>query len=252
MKNSIKFIAALLMCLFIQNIQAQTDKNSTDKKNEIGVNLGPIVASALGSMPYNQPFGITYKRVVNKWAFRANLSYSGYRSHNYGLQSREIFHTDSTYDVRTTDWSGNAFTGRIGVEYRHRFEKGFYLVGGLDAVGIFSKYNMEVLELNYSHDSADVVGASKDTYIRTFLGSSILSQEERISKQLGIGASLGLIVPISKRWWLLGQCRFDSYFGSIEVISSDKVSGAITQSKSRSFDFRGGPLLSELSLFYRF
>lgn len=60
------------------------------------------------------------------------------------------------------------------------------------------------------------------------------------------------MLPIGKRWWLLGQYRVDSYFGPTKTTTTDKIKGTTVKNNSTTFDFNAGPALTELSLFYRF
>ncbi len=222
------------------------------KKNEIGINVGPIVLLMLGATPYSQPPGLTYKRVFNKLAFRTNFTFKPSGNDLFKSTTDRTKVNDTTLIWTTTNRKNRSFVGRIGVEYRHKLKIGWYLVTGIDILGQYSIYNRQILQATFKIDSIGGSGTAEPTYHTTYKEGKKLLEEKVITKQVGIGLTIGTLIPLGKRWLVLAQFRADGYVGPANSKTIDFVTGKSVNSSSTSFDFNAGVALSELSLFYRF
>lgn len=254
MTTSKFFIWTLVIMLFLasNNIWGQTDSTRTsNKKNEIGLNIGPIILVTLGGTPYPQPIGLTYKRVFNKWAFRANFTFKPYNN-SWLYNTNEQTQINDTNYIRTNTRRSRSYIGRIGIEYRHKFKKGWYLVGGIDFHAQYTNSNRQINEQVYKIDSVGNYGTAEQFNHTTLKYHKNLLEEKAITKQMGIGISAGLMIPAGKRWWVIAQFRADSFFGTTTRATTDNITGKTYGGSTTTFDFDTGPAISEVSLFYRF
>ncbi len=244
-------------CLFfvLLSIQTYGQKDSTvlrNRKNEIGLNVGPIVLVMLGATPYSQPLGLTYKRLFNKWAFRTNFTFKPIDNTAFSSITENTKINDTTLVWRTTNRNTKSFIGRIGIEYRHKFKRGWYFVAGLDIQGQHSVYNRAITQATFKIDSVGNSGTAEQFYHTTLQDHKNILEEKTIVKQIGIGLTLGTIVPLSKRWLILAQFRADGFVGPSNTKTTDFLTGKSVNNTSTTFDFNTGAAVSELSLFYRF
>lgn len=251
--KNIILTTSVFFVLTIQQIHGQTDSTiSINKKNEIGLNVGPVILVLLGSPPYSQPLGLTYKRVLGKWAFRTNLTFKPSANDPYNSVTEKTKVNDSTLIWSTTNRRNWSLAGRIGVEYRYKFKRGWYLVTGIDIHGQQSVNNRAITAASYKIDSIGNSGTAEQFYHTTFKEQNNLLEEKVITKQVGLGLTVGTIIPLSKHWLILAQIRADGSVGPSNRKTTDFVTGKTTSSSSTSFDFNTGAAFSELSLFYRF
>ncbi len=251
--KNIILTTSFFFVLTTQQIYGQTDSTTlTNKKNEIGLNVGPVILAMLGSPPYSQPFGLTYKRVFNKWAFRTNLTFKPISNDAYSSITEKTKVNDSTLIWITYNRRNWSLTGRIGIEYRHKFKRGWYFVTGVDIHGQHSVNNRAITEANFKIDSIGNSGSAEQFYHTTFKEQKNLFEEKVTIKQVGLGLTIGTIIPLSKHWLILAQFRADGSVGPSNRKTTDFVTGKTVNSSSTSFDFNTGAAFSELSIFYRF
>lgn len=255
MKRTTISMVALATCstLLAGNLFSQSDTlPARCKKNEIGVNIGPLVLVALGAEPYAQAFGITYKRVYGKWALRTNLSFVpplNLITENY--TERKLFN-DSIYSHQTTFNRNRNYTGRLGLEYRNTFKNGWSFVIGGDLLGHYAVNNRYILNSVFKVDSIKGAGTANPTIFASQKEQKKLLDEDITRTQMGIGLTVGLIVPFNKHWCAQAQYRIDAMAGPQKKTTNDFVAGKTTRSNNTVFDFSSGAAVSELSLFYRF
>lgn len=236
-----------------QQIYGQTDSTtSLNKKNEIGLNIGPVVLVMLGSSPYSQPLGLTYKRVFSKWAFRTNFTFKPSSNDAYSSITEKTKVNDSTLIWNTTSRRNWSLVGRVGVEYRYKFKRGWYFVTGIDLQAQHSVNSKAITVANYRIDSIGNSGSAEQFYHTTYKEQKNLLEEKVITKQVGVGLTVGTIIPLSKHWLILAQFRADGGVGPSNRKTTDFVKGKTISSSSTSFDFNTSAAFSELSLFYRF
>jgi hypothetical protein len=223
---------------------------TTTKRNEIGLNIGPMLLVALGAAPYSQPLlGITYKRVIGKWAFRTNFTMRIYDDPPAGEQ---IVTVDSLYRVRTNSMKHAYYTVRAGMEYRIQLKTRCWLVAGVDLQGRLLQTSRRIYQTNYAITSIINPGTA-DVHYQTGSGStSTLAEEDSREQLAGLGLTAGLMIPVGKRIWILGQCRFDSFYGPGQRTFKDNVAGTTNKYKYNSFYFDVEGALAEVYLFFRF
>jgi len=244
---------SIIFVLTTNQLHGQSDSTATkNKKNEIGLSVRPIILVTLGGTPYAQPIGLTYKRVFNKWAFRTNFTFKPYDNSFFFNNTEQIQTNDTTYHIRTTTNRSRSYIGRIGIEYRHKFKKGWYFVSGVDIQGQYTDASRHITEATYKIDSIGSLGTAEQFNYSTFKNHKNLLDEKTITKQIGLGLTIGAMVPVGKRWWVLAQFRADSFMGPSTTTTTDHVTGKTTSSSQTTFDFETGAAISEVSLFYRF
>lgn len=232
---------------------AQSDTTKfTQKKNELGINVGPIVVSMFGSAPYSQPFGITYKRVLGKWAMRTNLSFLPTGGQGFSSETNKTKLNDSTLVWTTVNRNKQTVTGRIGAEYRHQFQNGWSLITGVDLQAQQSVYKRTITEAEFAIDSIGNAGGVETFYHTTFRSQRNTIQEKNLQKQVGLGFTLGALVPLTKNWLIAAQFRADLYAGTSHRTTTNLLTGKSVNNHFTSIDFNVGPAFSELSLYYRF
>jgi hypothetical protein len=255
MKRCKKIIltTSVLVVLATQQFYGQTDSTtSLNKKNEFGLTVGPVVLIMLGSPPNSQPLGLTYKRVLSKWAFRTNLTFKPSSNDAYSSITERTKVNDSTLIWNTASKRNWSLAGRIGVEYRYKFKRGWYLVTGIDIHRKHSVNNRAITEAYYKIDSIGNSGSAEQFYHTKYKEQKNLLEEKVITKQVGLGLTVGAIIPLNKKWLILTQFSADGSVGKSNRKTTDFVKGKTTSSSSTSFDFNTSAAFSELSLFYRF
>ncbi len=255
MKNTNIIVLKIIILIVFSTNKLYSQKDSTilkNKKNEIGLNIGPILLVTLGSSPYSQPINITYKRVFNRWAFRTNVSLKPAYANEYPNFLERIKINDSTLlqtNNSIKDWS---FAGRIGIEYRYQFKRGWSFVTGLDIVGLNYVYSRIITQDKYKIDTVSNSGTALQFYNLTPINQKRTYEEKITNLQFGLGLTLGTMIPLGKNWLILGQLRLEGTAGSQNTKSTDFLTNKSFNNKSSVFNFNTGATFTELSLFYKF
>lgn len=246
------FIHTLVLITVSGRAIAQADSSKVRlKKNEIGLNVGPLILLSLGGSPYAQPPGITYKRVQGKVAVRLNYTIKPDNEQGYGDNSTTSAMTDSTITLNIMSRSTNKRIGRAGAEYRHQLKGGWFLVGGLDASGQYTRTLNQINQMTLRIDYISNPGTADQSYHTSFKETKSLLYQAVIAKQVGAGLSIAAMIPLKKRWLLAAQMRADAFFGRSTITTTDHVAGTTTTTTRRNNSIDWGPAVSELSVFYR-
>lgn len=178
----------ILSLVFVDNpVNAQVDSiKVANKRNEVGLNIGPVILVMLGGTPYSQPIGITHKKIFKKWGFRSNFTFKPIANSIYESYSEKIQTNDTTLFMRTTNRNNKSYIGRIGVEYRHRFKCGWHFVGGIDLQAQHSVDNTNITEAVFRIDSISNYGTAQQSYNTAFKEQNSLYDEKIISKHVGL------------------------------------------------------------------
>lgn len=243
------FIASAFFILLTSQTFAQKE-SSTIYKNEFGVHVGPLASVALGGDFFASPLGLVYKRVQGNLAFRTNFNYQNLSSPSSNNERRMI--SDSSFSIRSSNYKNHTFTGGIGMEYRYTFYKGLVLTAGGDIVTVLSNERKNIDRRTERIDSIWNPQSSDPTIFSTTTGFDNLSNERINTTRFGLSTSIGLLVPIGKRFWLSGTYRMYYVVGPSRVVSNDNIAGSKKDYTATSFDFFSSAGISELSLFYRF
>jgi len=234
-------------------IDAQSDSaHASFKKNEIGINIGPVALVMLGAEPYTQAHGLTYKRVFGKWALRSNFTFLPPFNFMAETYRERTPLNDSTYTLKTTYNRNRSYTGRIGLEYRNTFKNGWAFVIGGDVQGRYTTDNRYITNNVFKIDSIKGRGTADQILFATNKEQSKLLEEKTTKTLFGASLTVGLIVPFSKHWCAQAHYRVDALVGPQKKTTSDFVAGKTSQSRNSVFDFSSGAAISELSLYYRF
>lgn len=241
-----------LFSTLISSSFGQSDTAVKVRTNEVGLSIGPVLLVALGSNPYNQPFGLSYKRVNGNRAYRGNFTFRPHDNNWRGFSNSTTEIADSIQTISSKTGRSTSFTGQVGYEYRFSLKKNCYLVCGADLLAQQVYGRTAIDKFVNRIDSVSNAGTANESYYYTTLSAENTFMEKSTTTQFGIGLSIGIMVPAGKRWWVSGQCRTDSFFGSTSTTSTDNVAGTTTKYKSGTFDFSQGPPLTDISVFYRF
>ena len=252
MKN---YICILSTCLFMtmpQLSRAQNDSTAfAGKKNEFGVNIGPVLLVMMGATPYSQPLGITYKRRFNQWAVRANFAFTPNVDPYYNSNTEKTKVNDTTLQWRTTTRSTKRFTSRIGIEYRYPMRWGWMLLTGVDVQHQLAIDKRTISLATFKIDSIAKAGTADQYFATTLRSQKNLLEETRTANQVGLGFTVGTLIPLNKKWFVLTQFRADGLAGPTVIKTTDLLTGTTTSKTYTTFDFNAWAMISEVTLFYR-
>ena len=98
-----------------------------------------------------------------------------------------------------------------------------------------------------------VTKTAADQYFATTLRSQKnLLEETRTANQVGLGFTVGTLIPLNKKWFVLTQFRADGLAGPTVIKTTDLLTGTTTSKTYTTFDFNAWAMISEVTLFYRF
>ncbi len=185
-----------LFFLFILLYQVNhSQENNIINKNEIGVNIAPLIV--LGTANDYQNFTIEgyYKRSIGSWKIRGKIAKISVRHTPY-----HIVVLDSTISInpiqqdqyQVSYQTNNIFRTKLGLEYRWKFKQmGFS--AGLDT---FHKYLNTLIYLNTKHQELT------ETYPDFFTWRTNLSKVESVDNKysmVGLYPFVGFHAALSKR-----------------------------------------------------
>ncbi len=250
--STVILMLIILFSFHLTKSYAQSDTTEKVRKNELGLSVGPILLVTLGSTPYAQPIGITYKRVLGKWALRSNFTLRPWEDSWPGFENETKQISDSMQVRRNTNRDNISYIGRVGYEYRYLSKRGWYIVGGIDLQAQQTIGGKKIQQALYKIDSVSNAGTAEPQFHTTFINSEVLLTESWTTTQLGLGLSMGVMIPAGKRWWISALCRADTFFGPTRRVISDYVEGSVQKYNTSTFDFTSGPALTEISIYFRF
>lgn len=226
-------------------------------KHEIGANIGFIITSMMGKASVKQPTGIVFKKMLtDNWYFRTSYNYiNDYPFGNFN----DYLVEDTIYRVEFKNHKLQKHIVSAGVEYRYHFKSNIALIVGGD---IHFRHRIRVDEFTISdYTLLDSItypnGEQSLNYNKSALSSEYIYYEKDIRNEVGAGFSVGVLIPLGKKWQLVAQQRLDAFYGSItnsrlihkaEHLTSDNLE----TTKSTGLNFSTRPIISEFSLFYKF
>jgi hypothetical protein len=248
-----KVLTALCMVLLTSKVHAQTDTIVRgERKNEVGLAIGPMALIMLGGQPYPQPIGIGYKRVYGAWAIRFSAGMVSDNNSFMLANYTEKQVIDSIETWRNEYRTSRSYFGRLGMERRWNLKGNCKFVIGADlqarhveTIRVYDQMSSKIDSVWYGQTAQPYSYTSGSTQAR-------LLDEKTIGKQLGLGLSFGFLVPLGKRWWLSTQYRGDFFIGPQKTRIKDHVEGSDKTYTSMVSDLNIGPIISELALYYRF
>lgn len=234
----------ILSSLLLTSVSAQTD--STLKKNEIGLGVSNMLIGLLGGQEEGPtPLVITYKRLTHKnWALLSGFSYGNAHSSS-GFFPAQVY--DSLYIDQYETKEKETILLRLGAEHRYFFKPRLLFVVGLQLQGALIQEKRALYYWEGIRDDADNQPFTAKKEELTSLKSDRID-----SKQMGLCVHAGIMTSLSKRFMLSAIWRPSLMISSSQVRGVNEQTGTISEYHSVYSEFTSGPLVSEVSIFYRF
>lgn len=243
------FYHSLIILLLLSQLKAYSQNDSLTFKNEIGINTGSLAIIALGSnSPMSQPLEINYRRNIKKNFFiRTYFHHKEIYPKNRGniFQYFEVLDSNQikTHFMSIERWS-RSFA--VGLEYRSKINNWGVIYGiNLKYVyyrnQIFHYYNL----LNYNNN----------LLINPYLNNNITNYTKGhldYDVTFGIEPNIGLFFNINKRLTFIAQSRIYMGYGKQTYYYQDYNTWQANKNIFNILRFDSQPLISELSINYKF
>jgi len=238
-----KNLISVFLIFFVFEMRGQ-DSSSTKqvlkiRKNEIGINVLPVLVELTGAMPdHKDLINITYRRLIkNKHALRIT---SGVYTPEYERPdyiAAVISKSNSVAVIQNNKVGGINLQAGIGYEYiigRRRLKH----VVGLD---LTYNYQKQIISTDYSlvKDSIGPNNFHQSTSSSIDTGKVV---KNNYYNKIGANLFYSLRYPLSKKWLMTA-----SVILSWQTYRTQDLSQNV-----RIYDFNVNGLVSEVSLFYRF
>lgn len=242
--SKIQIISCAALFLFINTIKAQSQKTftpDTAKRFEIGTNIAPLIAVALGAeSPEN--FTLCFRKQHNKTAFQIKAVY--YQASENSSSIPSVTFEDSVVTETQKYSEPQKHVGiAAGMEFYNPNKK-IRWYWGFDLLGRYY-----INEVSQTH--AVYAGNS---YINPAPPTSAITNGSITTTQWGTGASIkgGIRIPLSKKFALQTETHIE---GVYLFAASEKTTGNVTglfANTNSSFDIDMQALIPEVTLYYRF
>lgn len=253
--KKVKLISVIVVfCSISAATYSQTDSViKRSKPNEIGLNLGPVLLVAMGSDPYSQPIGITYKRLRNKLAYKLAYNYHSNASSPYSMQreTQYVFGDSVIYDV-AKQYKNRRHDFRLGAEYRLVFKNKINLFLGADLIVAYAENSSVTNKSSFKIDSISSIVGSEPNYYLTYIENKLYRKDIYYMFNTGLGLNVGMIVPISKRFQLSISQHTSMVLRSVNRVNKDYQTNRSDKHRYNSFDFDFGLPITEIGFYYRF
>jgi hypothetical protein len=246
MKAPLLFFLALVLH---SSSQAQSD--SLSKKNEIGLNVNTLAAVFIGSSPENVPLGLTYKRVNGAYAWRAQAVFFPPSPTGFYPEERLLFSDSLTEISEVRSGSRQSLALRLGYEYRRKVRFGWLMNFGADLVYTYGSGYEDLSQFTYRVDSITGTNPLNRVVFRNLSSTATQYRESFYYNSMGMGLSIGLLIPLQKRLMLGIQARGDFQIQQRSSFVENHVTGTNEKFRSTQFDFSMGGPLTEISVYYR-
>jgi hypothetical protein len=244
-----KNIVILAMSITVIGAKAQSSAVKPDsttaaifKKNEIGVNVSPILVGLLNNslIPQENRLSVSYKRILNK---KSALRFALGVDNNGNLESSQSKLNDTTFYKHYNFSSTSPFI-RLGYERyfgKHKI-KWFY---GADIV--VGKYKSSY---SYTNSKSWSDNSSNKTFNET---SSTIEINNENNYLLGISPFIGTKYPLSKRFSISAQLGFDTNFQSGYFTQNATNTSSSKKTKSSIVNMNSSPgIINDFSIIYKF
>lgn len=253
--KKVKLISVIVVfCSISAATYSQTDSViKRSKPNEIGLNLGPVLLVAMGSDPYSQPIGITYKRVNNSIAYKFGYNFysNGSNPHAFERETSYVLRDSIKYDTNRHS-KNRKHDFRIGAEYRLTFKNRMALFFGLDLVMAYAEMSTITNKSSFKIDSISSIVSSEPNYYLTYIENKLYRKDIYYMFNTGLGLNVGMIVPISKRFQLSISQHTSMVLSSVNRVNKDYQTNRSDKHRYNSFDFDLGTPITEIGFYYRF
>ena len=259
------FATALFMFLFGGvNAQSKTDSTTYQfRKNEIGINLAPVLSYLMGGAPNSPRYSVSYKHLTkggNAIRFGAGIQVIGdYYGSYFSIPSYDnyqIISYSSTTEVRRYSryFQSPRYQGNVGFEWR-RGKKRLSRFFGADLCIGYYRASMEQRDHFYSLDSTGMSNGNPLVMWKEDVpgsaGSLALSSNTPFFTA-GISPFYGIRYPISRRFVLSAQMGVDFFFGLGKNVTDDYANGLHSENTWYQFNFDSPGIINDVSLVYRF
>lgn len=243
------FYHSLVILLLLSKINAYSQNDSLKFKNEIGINIGPVAKIALGSnSPIYQPIEINYRRnVYNNFFLRTYIHHKELYPKNSGniFQYIEVLDSNQikTHFISVKRWS-RSFA--VGLEYRSSINN-WGIIYGINLKYMY--YRNQILHYY------NLANYNKHTLINPYLNNNYTDYTKGhldYEGTFGIEPNIGLFYNISKRIAFIAQSRIYMGYGKQTYYDQDYSNWQAIQNRFTVFRFDTYPIISELSINYKF
>ena len=253
--QKVKLISVIaFFCSISAASYSQADSTiKRSKPNEIGINVGPILLIAMGSDPYSQPIGLTYKSLANKLAYKLSYNYHSNGSSPYSMQreTQYVFGDSIKYEV-AKQFKNRRHDFRFGAEYRLAFKNKINLFFGADVIVAYAENSSITNKSSFKIDSISSIVGSEPNYYLTYIENKLYRKDINYMFNTGLGLNIGVIVPISKRFQFSISQHTSMVLSSVNRINKDYQTNQSDKQRYNSFDFDFGLPITEIGLYYRF
>ena len=234
---------AFFVCL---QLNAQTD--SSFYRNETGISIGRLAQHALGGEA-TQPWGFSYKYLLKKnVALRGTYQYKDYESYPK-VPNTTLILPDSLHQYDSDYMNGFYHRVTLGAEARLIRKRMTFALGADIGYRHRREYYQEYREA-YIKDS--LAGSGGMVYYDRQIESRVILGRHDRGHDFTLGLTGAVLIPISKHWLLSFMVKGDFHTGITRYRTSDYLKNLSYTGNYRIAQFEGGPLLSDVSLFYRF
>lgn len=242
--SKFQILSCAVFLLFINSVKAQSVNAfvpDTANHFEIGTNLAPLIAVALGAeAPHN--YTLCLRKQHNKTAFQIEAVY--YQASENSSYIPNVTFEDSVVTQTQKYSEPQKYVGiAAGMEFYNPNKK-IRWYWGFDILGRY--YINEVSQTNSVY--------AGNSYINPTPPGSTVTNGTITTSQWGAGASIkgGLRIPLSKKFALQTETHLE---GVYLFAASEKITGDITglyANTGSSFDIDMQALIPEVTLYYRF
>ncbi|MCB0480802.1 MAG: hypothetical protein KDC83_05185 [Flavobacteriales bacterium] len=242
-----KYFSLMIVAICFHNAQAQMD--STKFKNEIGVNVSPLVTTLGAGVTPKTTFELRYGlQLKEDWFWRSSIATGlpNYNYNNYGPENMTIYTKDDSSLFVDYKMDSERFV-RIatGAEWRFVNRGRFHMGLASDVYYQYSEMNTEVQRTEYRlnkdvYDPIPIDFSKSDALPKAYL--------VRTSNELGLRLSAVFLYNVSTRFSVRADVTAAAGAGFSR--NRDLETGTITYTNIVLFDFE--PMLSNLYLQFHF
>ena len=246
-----KNIFALLIAAVITCSAFASGDSTKVRKNEIGLNVAPVLTVLMGGSLYTTRYGMTYKKMYNEK-----------RNFRFGISYDETFDNSSMPQPYLSEYENDTtrvdYYGYFKSNYKWRFAVGYECVwgkkklkqfAGADIIGGFYRTYSNSYE-NVMHVDTILPPATNAGTYETLIEVRDVATHNSTTKFIGLSPFYGIKYPLGNRWEVSAQIGYDMSFGISKGTST--FNGQQTNATVYTFDLNTPGLINDVSLIYRF
>jgi len=224
-------------------------------RNEIGLNLAPVIAVTVGGSPgFENRFAFVYKRALDRSrAFRLMPSLSLYSQDMADMNDYDVVvMTDSSETRKYRKWNNDPkLQVNMGVEYRWGKRKVKWFAGA-DLFYSYRTYGYDEYFQSYKWDTVN--GSYQFTAVLNDSSGAYPHYSFHRSSSVhaaGLSPFIGLSIPLSAHFALAANFAYNISFGFGKSTEQEN-GGWLREYNFTSFDVESTGAISDVSLIYRF